>query len=115
MTAEELLHTLEWLATWSQQLLGPLMAMSWQEIWGAALGVLGTALLAFNGRWAGWGFVAYLGSNAAWFWFALDHAHPGLLLQQVVFTFFSLVGIWKWLLVPVGDWLDKTIDWGDPQ
>ncbi|MFN4360500.1 MAG: hypothetical protein ACK4F4_07230 [Hylemonella sp.] len=121
MTAEELLHLVAGYAAWLQPLepaVRLLLAMTWLEICGAALGVLGTALLAFNGRWAGWGFVAYLGSNAAWIWFAWQHGHAGLVLQQVVFTVFALVGVWKWLVVPawqrLGDWLDTKLDWGDP-
>lgn len=122
ITPEDALYIIGRLADWLKTLepwLASLQAMSWQEIAAALLGVLGTALLAFNGRWAGWGFVAYLGSNAAWFWFALDHGHVGLLLQQVAFTVFSVWGIWKWLVQPlltrVGGWLDNCMDWGDPQ
>jgi len=47
------------------------------ELTGAAFGVLGTVLLALNGRRAGWGFVAYLASNAAWIGFAWIHGRLG--------------------------------------
>lgn len=66
------------------------------EIIGAAFGVLGTLLLAFNGRRAGWGFIAYLASNAAWIVFAVQHSHLGLLVQQIAFTAASVIGVCKW-------------------
>ncbi|MEQ1659913.1 MAG: nicotinamide mononucleotide transporter [Hylemonella sp.] len=120
MTAEELLHTLgtlEALGRSLEQLLGPLLAMHALEALGAATGVLGTALLAFKTRWAGLGFVAYLVSNVALILFFLDHGLNGLLLMQAVFTVFSVVGIWQWLVVPnwerFGAWLDSQVDWGD--
>ncbi len=68
------------------------------ELTAAAFGVLGTVLLALNGPMAGWGFVAYLASNAGWIAFAWIHRHWGLLAQQVAFTVSSCLGIWVWLL-----------------
>ncbi|WP_382155318.1 hypothetical protein [Hydrogenophaga sp. ANAO-22] len=68
------------------------------ELAAAAFGVLGTVLLALNGPHAGWGFVAYLASNAGWITFACIHRHWGLLGQQIAFTVSSLLGIWVWLL-----------------
>lgn len=70
------------------------------ELTAAAFGVLGTVLLALNGRRAGWGFVAYLASNAGWIAFAWAHNHWGLLAQQVAFTGSSLLGVWVWLIKP---------------
>lgn len=70
------------------------------ELTGAGFGVLGTVLLALNGRRAGWGFLAYLASNAAWIGFAWIHGHWGLLAQQVAFTASSLLGVWVWLIRP---------------
>lgn len=70
------------------------------EFLAAAFGVLGTALLALNGPRAGWGFVAYLVSNAGWIAFAWTHGHWGLLAQQAIFTGTSLLGVWVWLLRP---------------
>jgi hypothetical protein len=70
------------------------------ELTGAAFGVLGTVLLALNGPRAGWGFVAYLASNAAWIGFAWIHGHWGLFAQQVAFTASSLLGVWVWLIRP---------------
>lgn len=68
------------------------------ELLAAFFGVLGTVLLAINGPRAGWGFVAYLASNAGWIAFAWINAHWGLLAQQIAFTLSSLFGIWRWLL-----------------
>ena len=70
------------------------------EFLSAAFGIFGTILLALNGRRAGWGFVAYLVSNAGWIWFAVAHAHWALLAQQLAFTVSSVVGIWVWLVRP---------------
>lgn len=84
----------------------------------AIWGVLGTVLLALRGPRAGWGFVAYLASNAGWIWFAWWHGHWAMLVQQLAFTASSLLGIWLWLVVP---WwrqqcarLDSMFDFGDP-
>ncbi len=70
------------------------------ELAAAAFGVLGTVLLALNGPRAGWGFVAYLVSNAGWIAFAWMHAHWGLLAQQIAFTASSLLGAYVWLWRP---------------
>lgn len=70
------------------------------ELSAAAFGVLGTVLLALNGPRAGWGFVAYLVSNAGWIAFAWIHAHWGLLAQQLAFVASSLLGVWVWLVKP---------------
>lgn len=70
------------------------------ELVAAAFGVLGTVLLALNGPRAGWGFVAYLASNAGWILFAWIHAHWGLLAQQIAFTASSLLGVYLWLWKP---------------
>lgn len=70
------------------------------ELTAATFGVLGTVLLALNGRLAGWGFVAYLASNAGWIAFAWIHSHWGMLAQQLAFTASSLLGIWVWLVRP---------------
>lgn len=70
------------------------------ELTAAAFGVLGTVLLALKGPRAGWGFVAYLASNAGWIAFAWRLGHWGLLAQQVAFTASSLLGVWVWLIQP---------------
>lgn len=69
----------------------------WIELISAAFGVLGTVLLALKGPRAGWGFVAYLVSNAGWIAFAWKHAHWGLLAQQIAFTASSGLGAYIWL------------------
>lgn len=122
MTGDELIYNLaalEGLGRSLEQLLAPLLAMHALEALGAATGVLGTALLAFKTRWAGLGFVAYLVSNVALILFFLDHGLNGLLLMQAVFTVFSVVGIWQWLVVPnwerFGAWVDSKVNWGDPE
>ena len=70
------------------------------EISAAFFGVLGTVLLAGRSRLAGWGFVAYLASNAGWLVFAWDMALHALFAQQLVFTLCSLYGVWTWLVRP---------------
>lgn len=85
------------------------------ELLAALMGMLGTALLAFNFRWSGFGFVAYLVSNAGWLWFSYGHGYWPMFWQQVVFTLFSFVGIWRWLVAPAGEALDQVLDWGDQQ
>lgn len=67
---------------------------------GSILGILGALLLALNVRISGWGFLLFLGSNVCWIAFAIDRELSGLLFMQLVFTVTSLVGCWKWLLVP---------------
>lgn len=76
------------------------------ELTAAAFGVLGTVLLALRGPRAGWGFVAYLVSNAGWIGFAWIHGHWGMLAQQLAFTVSSLVGVWVWLVKPMLDSLE---------
>jgi len=66
----------------------------------AACGLLGTLLLAIKGRWSGWGFVAFLVSNAGWLAFAWHNAHWFMFWQQAGFTISSLIGIWIWLVKP---------------
>jgi len=73
------------------------------ETAGAAFGVWGTVLLALKGPRAGWGFVAYLLSNACWIAFAWVHTHWGLLAQQLAFTATSALGAWVWLVKPARD------------
>ena len=67
---------------------------------GCALGVAGSFVLALNDRHSGWGFVAYLGSSAAWLSYGLSTGVHALVLQHVVFTAISAVGVWRWLVRP---------------
>jgi hypothetical protein len=70
------------------------------ELAAATFGLLGTILLAGNGKRAGWGFVAFLASNAGWLAFSYAGGHWSLFAQQIGFTVTSLFGIWRWLLQP---------------
>lgn len=74
--------------------------MHFAEIFGAALGLVGTVLLALRGRWAGWGFAAYLVSNVSWLVFSHGFAHWAMFVQYVGFTLTSLLGIWTWIVHP---------------
>ncbi len=68
---------------------------------GCATGVTGSLLLALNqSRISGFGFIAYLLSNACWVGYALSTSATGLAVQQAVFTLTSLIGVWRWLIVP---------------
>lgn len=71
------------------------------ELIAAVCGLTGTLLLATQGRWAGWGFVAFLCSNAGWLSFALAHGYQFMFWQQFGFTISSLIGIWVWLIRPI--------------
>jgi hypothetical protein len=68
------------------------------EAFGAIFGVLGTLLLATRTRWAGFGWLAFLASNACWLWFAIAHRFDFMFWQQTAFTASSLVGAWVWLV-----------------
>ena len=70
------------------------------DVLSAVFGVLGTVLLAGRSKWAGWGFVAYLLSNAGWLMYSWIHDAKALLAQYTVFTVVSLYGVWKWLIKP---------------
>ena len=70
------------------------------EAVGALLGAIGAMLLATNSRWSGYGFVAFLASNVAWLSFGQGAGHWFFFAQQLVFTFTSLLGIWRWLIKP---------------
>jgi hypothetical protein len=78
-------------------------AAAWAFAWtadfaGLVFGVAGTLLLATKGRLAGWGFVAFLASNAGWLAFAQAHGHTKLLAQHVIFAASSLIGVYVWLI-----------------
>lgn len=77
--------------------------MTFTELFAAGCGLMGTLLLACNGRFAGFGFVAFLGSNAGWLAFAYGHQHWAMLVQQIGFTVSSLIGIYVWIIRPAFD------------
>lgn len=74
--------------------------MNFIEITAAFFGLAGTLLLATKSHWAGWGFVAFLASNAGWLAFAWQHNHQAMFIQQIGFTLSNFLGIWKWLIEP---------------
>lgn len=77
------------------------------EILAAITGLLGAWFVADDdGKAAGWGFVAFLASNAAWIAVGYMSGLWGLIAQQVGFTALSLRGIWKKLLRDV--WTDLS-------
>lgn len=63
---------------------------------GAALGLLGAALLATNTRWSAYGWLAFLASNGCWIAYAQMHEAWGLMAQQAGFTATSVLGLWRW-------------------
>jgi len=78
------------------------------EIRGTLFGLLGAWYVAADGRRAGWGFVAFLASNAAWLIFAWLNAHWFQFAQQIGFTALSLRGLWIRWGVP---WRDDYDEW----
>ena len=73
---------------------------AWYLQWvGCALGVTGSLLLALNKPFSGWGFIAFLASNACWIGFALLTNAPGLFYMQVAFTATSLLGVYRWIVL----------------
>lgn len=82
--------------------------MSWPilfEIAAAALGVVGSLLLATKSRFAGWAFLLWLFSNAGWMAFGVLGGHWFLVAQNAVFSVTSCIGVWVWLLRP--RWLSR--------
>jgi hypothetical protein len=67
---------------------------------GCITGLIGAYLLALNNRYSGWGFVLFLLSNVAWIAFGLMSHATGMVVMQFGFTITSLMGVWKWLVVP---------------
>ena len=63
---------------------------------GAATGMLGALLLAFNNAYSKFGYAAYLVSNLAWVAFAVLTQVQGLLVMQAFFFITTLIGLWKW-------------------
>lgn len=77
------------------------MDTTWLLQWiGCLFGVLGSFLLATNSRYSGYGFVAFLASNAAWVVFGWMTGAPGLVWMQAAFTVTSLLGIYRWFFAP---------------
>ena len=77
--------------------------MNWLSIFewlGALLGLAGAALLAANHRLSGWGFLAFLLSNACWIAYALMTSAYGLITMQAGYTVISAIGLCRWVLIP---------------
>lgn len=68
---------------------------------GCALGAGGALLLALNCPCSRFGWILFLASNAAWIWYGILTAAPGLVTMQLVFTATSTLGIYRWLLQPL--------------
>jgi len=60
---------------------------------GSAFALLGSFLLATNGSWASLGFIAYLISNIFLIVFSVQRRLYGILVMQLGFTLFSILGI----------------------
>lgn len=73
---------------------------AWLGLFSAACALLGSLLLAFKGRHAGWGWVLFACSNAGWIVFANGYGHWFFLLQQIGFSITSAIGIWRYLVKP---------------
>ena len=67
---------------------------------GCVTGVLGSALLACRSKWSGWGFALFLFSNGLWIDYGILTHTFGLIVMQVAFTVTSIIGIWRWLVLP---------------
>ena len=70
--------------------MSPASVVEWG---GAVFGIVGAALVAMNNRYSGYGFVAFLASNACLITFGILTSAFGLVTMQIVFTGTSLVGI----------------------
>lgn len=63
------------------------------ESYGSYFGIAGALLLALAIPGSKWGWVLFLGSNAAWGVFAYQLRYRKLLVQTAVFTLTSVLGI----------------------
>jgi hypothetical protein len=70
---------------------------------GAALGLIGSLLLALKLDISGYGFVAFLVSNSCWLYFGIRNRAWGLVTMQVGFTVTSLMGLYNWFGKPILD------------
>jgi hypothetical protein len=64
---------------------------------GSILGLIGSFLLALNVSYSGFGFVAFLGSNIAWFYHGFKTKTWSMVVMQMGFTATSLLGIANWI------------------
>ena len=70
------------------------------ELISALMGMIGALLLATRSRFAGWAFVLWLISNVGWIIFGASNQHWFFIVQQLVFTVTSVIGIYRWLIAP---------------
>lgn len=70
----------------------------WVEWLSCFTGLLGSAVLALKGEYAGWGFVAYLVSNLGWIAYGVATRTWAIVLMQLGFTVTSVIGIKNYLL-----------------
>lgn len=97
---EQIIIFLGWLAGVVATELTTASHLSLAEWLGCLTGVAGSALLAANNRWSGYGFVLFMVSNLCWIAYALMNGIYGLVAMQMAFTFTSGLGIWRWLVKP---------------
>jgi hypothetical protein len=71
-----------------------LKAVGW---FGSVTGLLGSLILALNTSFSGWGFVAFLLSNAAWLTYGIKTRTWSMVAMQIGFTATSTLGVWRWL------------------
>lgn len=65
---------------------------------GSIIGLLGSFMLAFHNNYSGFGFIAFLLSNFAWFFYAIKTRTWSMLVMQVGYTASSLLGVVKWII-----------------
>lgn len=63
---------------------------------GSAMGLAGALLLSTNTIYSPFGWVLFLGSNAAWIVFSVQRNLAPLLVMQLGFTGTSILGIVRW-------------------
>lgn len=75
--------------------LDPLFALQAVTI---VFALLGTWLLRKPGRWAPWGFVAWLVSNPAAMVFMAANQHWGFFALHTAFLVLAALGVWHWIV-----------------
>lgn len=72
----------------------------WVEWIACAFGLAGALLLAINGRYARYGWVLFIASNAGWIAYGYMTGAMGLVVQQIGFSITSALGIYQWFIKP---------------
>lgn len=65
---------------------------------GSILGLIGSLLLALNVSFSWFGFLAYLGSNMAWFYHGVATRTWSMVIMQLGFTATSFLGVFNWVI-----------------